>query len=52
MYAYMNGAMQEEIYQAFDDFQRGRLQNPQDDVWAGEQQPASAQNTSATAAVH
>lgn len=27
---------QEEIYQAFDDYQSGRLQNPKDDVWAAE----------------
>lgn len=24
----------DEIYQAFDDFQSGKLQNPNDDVWA------------------
>ena len=27
---------QEEIYQAFEDHELGRLQNPNDDVWAAE----------------
>ena len=27
--------LQEEIYQAFDDYQRGRLQNPEDNPWTG-----------------
>jgi hypothetical protein len=27
---------QDEIYQAFEDYQNGRLQNPKDDVWAAE----------------
>ena len=27
-------ALQDEIYQAFEDFQSGRLQNPNDNVWS------------------